>query len=65
MSVVSIVVTLNTRAAHWVAYLARENKKGRAKYIEDVMLRHLQTQLGVDLRRHPDNQKGASDGEKA
>lgn len=63
MSVVSIMVTLNTRAAHWVSYLARENKKGSAKYIEDVVLRHLQTTLGVDLRRHPEQSRGASDGE--
>lgn len=62
MSVCSIVVTINTRAALWVAHLAREEKTTSAKYIEGVMLRHLNSKLGVDLRQSPHTGKGANDG---
>lgn len=62
MSVCSIVITINTRAALWISHLAKEEKTTGAKYIESVMLRHLNSKLGVDLRQSPHIQKGANDG---
>ncbi len=62
MAVFHIVVTLNARAALWVAHLAKEEKTTGAKYIEGVMLRHLSSKLGVDLRQSPNIQKGADNG---
>lgn len=62
MAVFHIVVTLNARAALWVAHLAKEERVSGAKYIESVVLRHLSSKLGVDLRQSPNTQKGANDG---
>lgn len=62
MAVFHIVVVMNARAALWVNYLAKEKKQTSAKYIESVMLRHLNSTLGVDLGQSPNNQKGAKHG---
>jgi len=62
MAVFHIAVTMNARAALWVAHLAKEEGVSSAKYIESVMLRHLSSKLGVDLRQSPNTHKGVKDG---
>ncbi len=62
MSVFHIVITMNARAALWVSHLAKEEGISGAKYIENVMLRHLSSKLGVDLRQSPNIHKGAKNG---
>lgn len=63
MSKIPTVITLNTRALLWIQYLASEHRQSSQVYIEQVLLRHLETIPEVDLSQSPYSQpKGASNG---
>jgi hypothetical protein len=61
MAVVKFAVIVPVRAFLWLRYLA--GKESPAKYVRDVVLRHLFTTPGVDLSRSPFfDTKGGDDG---
>lgn len=63
MSKVPIRIHLNTRALIWIHFLAQKSKVSSLKYIEMVLLRHLEQTPEIDLSRSPYSEpKGVSNG---
>lgn len=64
MAVIGFRIVLPARAALWYAHLsACERERSVSRYIERVLLRHLQNNPAVDLSRLPDS-KGERHGEE-
>lgn len=62
MAVLLLHVPVNTRAALWLHFLARQKGQITAKYVNQVLLKHLNETPGVDLSQSPYSEpKGVSD----
>lgn len=58
-----ITTILNVRAAVWIHYLALKENISPSKYMEQVLLRHLEQLPEVDLSQSPYSKpKGVSNG---
>ena len=63
MAKISISCLVNARVAIWIHYLALQENVPPSKYMEQVLLRHLETLPEVDLSQSPYSQpKGVSNG---
>lgn len=60
-----ISFNINVRAKIWLEFLGYQQKMILPKYIEQVLLRHLEQTPGVDLSQSPYSQpKGVSNGKQ-
>ena len=65
MAKITLTCSMNVRVAVWIHYLAFQKKESTSKYIETVLLRHLNQLPGADLSRSPYSEpKGVSNGKK-
>ena len=65
MALIQIHVQINARAALWLHFLARQKKQTASKYTNQVLLKHLHEQPGVDLSQSPYSEpKGVSNGKE-
>lgn len=56
---------INCRAGLWLEFLARQSTVSTITYINQVLLKHLHEQPGVDLSQSPYSEpKGVSNGEE-
>lgn len=65
MALITTHVVINTRAALWLHFLAKQKGEHTSKYANQVLLKHLEHTSGVDLSQSPYSEpKGVSNGKE-